>query len=195
MAIKLDIQKAYDRVNWSFLKVVLIKFGFNEVFINWIMEYITSIPFEVMINGGKSKNFKPKKGLRQGDPLSLYIFILGQEILLRLLEKEFRHHNISDVKASVGGPAIMRVMYADDIVLFSKACRKEAATINQCLETYCSWLGQSLNRSKSGVFFSKHCQKQKCKEIKQILQMKGIKKDSIYLGAPLFLSKAPSKDF
>ena len=77
MAIKLDLQKAYDRVNWSFIKVVLIKFGFNEVFINWIIECITSVPFEVLINGGKSENFKPKRGLRQGYPLSLYIFISG----------------------------------------------------------------------------------------------------------------------
>ena len=159
MAIKLDHQKAYDRVNWSFIKVVLIKFGFSEVFINWIMECITSMSFEVLINGGKSENFKPERGMRQGDPLSPYIFILGQKILSRLLEKEFRHHNIIGVKASVGGPAITHVIYADDVVLFSKACRKEAATINQCLETYCSCLGQTLNRSKSGVFFSNHCQK------------------------------------
>ncbi|KAK9989403.1 hypothetical protein SO802_029642 [Lithocarpus litseifolius] len=145
MAIKLDFQKAYDRVNWSFIKVVLIKFGF----INWIMECITSVSFEVLIKGGKSKNFRSERRLRQGDPLFLYIFILG----------------------------------------------REAATTNQCLETYCSWSGQSLNRSKSSVFFSKNCQKQKCREIKQILQMKGLKKDSIYFGAPLFLSKAPSKDF
>ena len=156
MAIKLDHQKAYDRVNWSFIKVVLIKFGFNEVFINWIMECITSMSFEVLINGGKSENFKSERRLRQGDLLSSYIFILGQEMPL---EKEFRHHNIIGVKASVKGPAITHVIYADDVVLFSKACRKEAATINQCLETYCSWLCQTLNRSKSGVFFSNHCQK------------------------------------
>ena len=180
MAIKLDHHKAYDRVNWSFIKVVLIKFGFNEVFINWIMEYITSVSFEVLINGGKLENFKAERGLRQGDHLSPYIFILGQEIFSRLLEKEFRHHNISGVKASVGGPVITHVMYADDIVLFSKACRREAATINQCLETYCNWSGQSLNRTKSGVFFSKNCQKQKCREIKKILQMKGLKKDYIF---------------
>ena len=102
MAIKLDLQKAYDKVNWSFINVVLIKFGFNDVFINWIMECITSVSFEVLINGGNSESFKPKRGLRQGDPLSPYILILGQEILSRLLEKEFRHHNISGVKASVG---------------------------------------------------------------------------------------------
>lgn len=145
MVIKLEVQKAYDKVNWSFIKVVLIKFGFNDVFINWIMECITSVSFEVLIKSGKLESFKPERGLRQGDPLSPYIFILGQEILSRLLEKEFRRHNISGVKASVGGPAITHVMYVDDIVLFSKACRREAATINHCLETYCSGLGQSLN--------------------------------------------------
>ena len=94
---------------------MLIKFGFNEVFINWIMECITSVSFKVLINGGKLENFKSERGLRQGDPLFPYIFILGQEILSRLLEKEFRHHNISGVKASIGGPAITHAMYANDI--------------------------------------------------------------------------------
>ena len=83
MAIKLDHQKAYDRVNWSFIKVVLIKFGFNEVFINWIMECITSVSFEVLINGGKSENFKSERRLRQRDLLSLYIFILGKRCYWR----------------------------------------------------------------------------------------------------------------
>ena len=56
----------------------------------------------------------------------------------------------------VGGPTITHVMYADDIVLFSKACRREAANINHFLETYYSWSGQTLNISKSGVFFSNY---------------------------------------
>ena len=85
-------------------------------------------------------------------------------------------------------------MYADDIVLFSKATRMEAKAINECLDMYCKWSGQCINRSKSGTYFSNHTPRQTTRGIKQIFHMKGLK-DSIYLRAPMFLSKSPSKDF
>ena len=103
--------------------------------------------------------------------------------------------NISGVKASIGSTPITHVMYADDIVLFSKACRREANAINDFLEKHCRWSGQMLNRAKSGIIFSKLTHQQTCRGIKHILQMKSLKTDSVYLGAPLFLTKAPTKDF
>ena len=90
--------------------------------------------FELQINGGKIGQFRPKRGLRQGDPLSPYLFILCQEVLSRILEKEFMEKNISGVKASIGSTPITHVMYANNIVLFSKACRREANAINDYLE-------------------------------------------------------------
>ena len=137
MAVKIDLQKAYDRVNWNFLQVVLKNFGFDEKFVKWILECVSTVSFELLINGGKTGQFRPKRGLRQGDPLSPYLFILCQEVLSRILEKGFMEKNISGGKASIGNTPIAHVMYADDIVLFSKACRREANTINDCLEKYC----------------------------------------------------------
>ena len=135
MAIKLDLQKAYDRVNWDFLKTVMGRFGFNDTFIGWIMACISSVHFEVLVNGGKTEQFKSSGDLRQGDPLSPYLFILGQEVLSRVIDQE---PAIKGVKASIGGPAITHVMYADDIILLSKATRRDAAKINECLDKYCS---------------------------------------------------------
>ena len=59
MAIKLDLQKAYDRVNWDFTKAVLTNLGFNDNFIRWITDCISTVSYEVMVNGGKSDQFKP----------------------------------------------------------------------------------------------------------------------------------------
>lgn len=80
-------------------------------------------------------------------------------------------------------------------ILFSKATRGDATAINECIIKYSQWLGQNLNRSKSGIFFSKQTQGQSSRAIKQILKMKKLKSNAIYLGAPLFLSRSPNKDF
>ena len=86
-------------------------------------------------------------------------------------------------------------MYADDFFLFSKTTRRNARTIMECIDKYCKWSGQSLNKAKSGVFFSKHTPLPSQRSIKHILEMKKLKHDAVYLGTPLFLSKSPSKDF
>lgn len=64
MAIKLDLQKAYDRVNWGFILAILSILGFNDGFVKWIEACISSVSFEILVNGGKSKQFKPSKGIR-----------------------------------------------------------------------------------------------------------------------------------
>ena len=77
MAIKLDLQKAYDRVSWRFIQAVLLHLGFNQTFTSWIISCISSVSFEVLINGGKTESFKLGRDLRQGDPLLSYLLILG----------------------------------------------------------------------------------------------------------------------
>lgn len=195
MAIKLDLQKAYNRVNWKFIQAILLHLGFNETFTSWIISCISLVSFEVLVNGGKTESFKPGRGLRLGDALSPYLFILGQEILSRLLESALRSKNLQGIKTSMSGPTITHVMYADDIVLFSKASRKDVETILGILEKYSLWSGQLVNRSKSGIFFSKYTQRSTCRNIKSILKIKALKKDAAYLGAPFLMSRAPSKDF
>ena len=98
MILKLDMNKAYDRVSWSFLEKVLLKFGFNKGWVAMIMRCISSAWFSVLVNGVVASFFKSKTGLRQGDPLSPYLFVILAEALGRSLSKAIRERKIEGFK-------------------------------------------------------------------------------------------------
>jgi hypothetical protein len=88
MAIKIDMEKAFDRMEWRFILAILSKLGFHRTWINWIKICITSHSFSILINDSPFGLFNPARGLRYGDPLSPFLFIMGIKVLSRLLIRQ-----------------------------------------------------------------------------------------------------------
>jgi hypothetical protein len=85
-AVKLDMTKAYDRVEWVYLEGIMLQMGFDETFVSTIMRCVTSVSFSVKVNGSLSSVFRPTRGIRQGDPISPYLFLLCAEGLSYLFK-------------------------------------------------------------------------------------------------------------
>ena len=117
--VKLDFQKAYDSVNWSFLKLVMMKFGFGRKWINWIMNCVCSASMSILLNSSPLKPFKMEKGLRQGDPLSPYLFILVSEALVCMLKKANDLNLIESVHIGKDKVCLKHLQFADDTLIFA----------------------------------------------------------------------------
>jgi hypothetical protein len=97
-AYKLDLSKAYDRVDWSFLEGLLLKLGFNDKWVSWIMTCVTSVKFCVQVNGNMTKEITPTRGLRQGDPLSPYLFLFVADSLSKRIRKAILDLHLKELK-------------------------------------------------------------------------------------------------
>ena len=104
MALNLDMSKAYDRVEWQYLEAIVRRMGFSERWISLMMMCISTITYSVLINGETKGNIVPSRGLRQGDPISPYLFLLCAEGLSAMLRKEEEQGNIQGISVCRGAP-------------------------------------------------------------------------------------------
>ena len=154
MAVKLDMSKAYDRVEWDYLQAIMLKLGFNDRWVRLIMECVSSVSYAVMVNGEPKGYIKPQRGLRQGDPLSPYLFLLCAEVLSALLRKVERDSLIKGVSICRGGPRISHLFFADDSIIFCRASNNDCIALSNILVLYANASGQMVNSDKTGLFFS-----------------------------------------
>lgn len=135
------------------------------------------VSYSILLNGHPQEPFKPTQGIRQGDPLSPYLFIICAEILSSLLYNAVKTKAITGVPIAKGRININHLLFADDSLLFCKANSLEWSRLIQVLNTYAQASGQRLNKEKTSIQFSKNTSKE---NQKLILSVAAVKSSNAY---------------
>ncbi|XP_073313562.1 uncharacterized protein [Primulina huaijiensis] len=191
--LKIDLQKAYDTVDWCFLKGVLTHLNFPCSFINWIMECVSTTSFSIVINGHFHGHFEGKRGLRQGDPLSPYLFALCIEVLSREL-KMMARNQIFGYHPKCKNLGITHLAYADDLLLLSRGDARSVSLMMHCMNRFGDMAGLRINILKSNVYMASVPDVVRL----EILDVTGFALGNLpfrYLGVPLASKKLRALDY
>ena len=193
-AVKIDMEKAYDRIEWDFLLKCLEQLGFHPIWINWIRECVTTVSYSVLVNNEPCGFFKPTRGLRQGDPLSPYLFLICMDVLAKRLA-----HQALNSKSGIGfklAPRADRIpclFFADDSLLFCKATSQAVLHLKSLLDTFCHQSGQLINLQKSMIVFSKNTPSLDRQHVKGVLNIPTSSALGKYLGCASFQGRPSSE--
>jgi hypothetical protein len=149
---KLDIEKAYDHVNWDFLLYMLRRCGFGERWCSWIAHCISSVRFSVLVNGTTSGFFNSSRGLRQGDPLSPLLFVIVMEAFSKLFSVTVQRGFLSGFfvgSSSNGVINISHLLFADNTLVFCRASPEHLLYLRMLLLSFEAVSGLKINLDKS----------------------------------------------
>ncbi|CAM8911363.1 unnamed protein product [Rhodiola kirilowii] len=194
-SLKLDMSKAYDRIEWSFLEKIMRKMGFNELWISWVMLCVSTVKYRVKFNDCLTDVVVPSRGLRQGDPLSPYLFILCMELLDAKLVDAVNRGVLSGVKISRPAPCISHLFFADDAILFFKATVEQATYLKRIIGSYEMLSGQRVNYNKSEIVFSPNIVNHVKHNIISVLGVAEVGRHGKYLGLPLVVGQKKHEAF
>ncbi|XP_018487838.1 uncharacterized protein LOC108858408 [Raphanus sativus] len=155
MAVKTDMSKAYDRLEWDFISLVLLRLGFHQNLVDCIMQCISSVTYSFLINGLPRGKVVPSRGIRQGDPLSPYIFILCSEVLSGLCNRAQEDGSLQGLRVARASPRVNHLLFADATMFFLDSNRGNCAALRDILSKYEEASGQAINKDKSAITFSR----------------------------------------
>jgi ribonuclease HI len=194
-ALKLDMSKAYDRVEWLFLERLMRKMGFHEKWINLIMKCCSTVKYRFKINGHLTEELIPGRGIRQGDPISPYLFLICAEAFSSMLNQADKMGKLEGIKICNEAPSFNHLLFADDSLILLKVSEENVKHLQHILNLYEVSSGQTVNIDKSSVVFSKNTSKE---ERKKLMARLGINREGWngkYLGLPVYIGRSRKKTF
>lgn len=150
--LKLDFEKAYDKVQWSFLFDVMRKKSFDEIWIQWVGKATLNGRVAININGEVDGYFKTQKGLKQGDPISPLLFNLVADALSEMLTLAKEAGHLEGVVPNLVPGGLTHLQYADDTILFLQNTEENILTVKFLLYCFEAMSGMKINYQKSEVF-------------------------------------------
>ncbi|KAL6188703.1 hypothetical protein ACLB2K_040094 [Fragaria x ananassa] len=194
-SLKLDIRKAYDRLEWEFVRCILLKLGFATEWVELIMTTLTTVSYSFLVNGEVCGLVRPKRGIRQGDPLSPYLFILCAEGLSSLIQHLATSQGIQGMKLSSEALLLHHLLFANDNLLFGTATEEECQQYQNILYTYEIASEQRVNLEKSNVAFSMRMELDRQLHLASILGVQHVDKHDRYLGLPTHVGRKKTEAF
>lgn len=195
VVFKIDLEKAYDHVNWHYLKDCLSDFGFPPIAIKLIMHCVSSSSLSLIWNGKRLPTFAPSRGLGQGDPLSPYLFVICMEKLSLAINEGVQDKRWLPIKVSRNGPSFSHLLFADDVLLFSKARCSQARVMADIFFKFGQHSGLKVNLTKSKAFFSAGVQRRKKDKITSITSIRHTDSLDRYLGFPMLKGTVKKEHF
>ncbi|GAU27012.1 hypothetical protein TSUD_313740 [Trifolium subterraneum] len=176
LTLKIDISKTYDKVDWGFLREVMTKMGFTDVWIRWVMMCVSSVNYSVLINSDRV------------DPIS-------PECLTALIHQAVGRGDLHGVRICRGAPEVSHLLFADDCFLFCRANVAEVNELLRILHTYETASGQEVNLLKLEVFISRNMSQAAKEDLSRILGVKLVLGTGIYLGLPSMVGRSKKAIF
>ncbi|KAL5740942.1 hypothetical protein ACOSQ2_030122 [Xanthoceras sorbifolium] len=189
VALKLDMRKAYDRVEWNFLRQMMEKLGFSPGWIDKVMCCVTSASYSFLINGEPRGSVRPSRGLRQGCPLSPYLFLLCAEGLSAMLAQAEHRGSLHGIRVARSAPQVSHLLFADDSLVFVKAEEADCRCLKHVLDSYERASGQAVNYDKSALSFSPNTQLSVRTLVGSLFNIGEVSCHDKYLGLPSAISK------
>ncbi|WKA00162.1 hypothetical protein VitviT2T_018548 [Vitis vinifera] len=182
--LKIYFEKAYNHVSWDFLDHVLEKKGFSLRWRKWMRGYLSTVSFAVLVNGNAKGWVKASRGLRQGDPLSSFLFTLVADVLSRMLLRAEERNSLEGFKVGRNSTRVSHLQFKDDTIFFSNTSEEDLQTLKSLLLVFGQIFGLKVNLDKNNIY-GINLEQNHLSKLAELLDCKAFRWPIPYLGLPL----------
>ena len=184
LIFKIDFEKAYDSVNWDYIRDVMVQMGFGLKWCNWVDACLRSASISILVNGSPTEEFRMTRGIRQGDPLSPFLFLIAAEGINVITKEAISNAVLKGVSVGRDEVIVSHLQYADDTVFFGEWSYRNGRNLMGVLKCFEKASGLKINLSKSSLY-GVGVSQQEVDAMASLLRCRSGKLPFVYLGLPV----------